>query len=149
MITIEKDIIKISSEYNKAPQLRDADGLMETFSKDIKRALTKRLNMCVRNFQAHITDLTYISEEHCEYLREDGSIAYYNPYSVRKMNAIFNHLDNKDYVFILSDPFACNQIIKALISYYNCPESLQVKYDDLIAVLLDHIMQFQCMSQDQ
>lgn len=141
MITIEKDIIKISSEHNKAPQLRDADSLMETFSRDIKRALTKRLNACFRNFQAHITELTYISEEHCEYLREDGSIAYYNPYSACKMNAIFNHLDNKDYVFILSDPFACNQIIKALVSYYNCPEYLQVKYDDLIAVLLDHIMQ--------
>ena len=141
MITIEKDVIKISAEPNSRLQLRDADGLMETFSKDIKRALTKRLNACVRNFQAHITELIYISEEHCEYLREDGTIAYYNPYSVRKMNAIFNHLDNRDYVFILSDPFACNQIIKALVSYYNCPESLQVKYDDLIAVLLDHIMQ--------
>ena len=141
MITIEKDVIKISSEHNKAPQLRDADGLMETFSKDIKRALTKRLNACVRNFQAHITELTYISEEHCEYLREDGSVAYYNPYSVRKMNAAINDIDSKDYVLIFSDPFKCNQIIKALVSYYNCPESLQVKYDDLIAVLLDHIMQ--------
>ena len=141
MITIEKDCIKISAEHSSRLQLRDADGLMDTFSKDIKQALTKRLNACVRNFQAHITELIYISEEHCEYLREDGTIAYYNPYSVRKMNAIFNHLDNKDYVFILSDPFACNQIIKALVSYYNCPESLQVKYDDLIAVLLDHIMQ--------
>ena len=141
MITIEKDCIKISAEYNKAPQLRDADGLMETFSKDIKQALTRRLSACTRNFRAHVTELTYISEEHCEYLREDGSVAYYNPYSVRKMNEAINNIDNKDYVFILSDPFACNQIIKALVSYYNCPESLQVKYDDLIAVLLDHIMQ--------
>lgn len=141
MITIEKDCIKISAEYNKAPQLRDADGLMETFSKDIKQALTRRLSACTRNFRAHVTELTYISEEHCEYLREDGSVAYYNPYSVRKMNEAINNIDNKDYVFILSDPFACNQIIKALVSYYNCPESLQTKYDDLIAVLLDHIMQ--------
>lgn len=91
MITIEKDCIKISAEPNSRLQLRDVDGLMETFSKDIKKALTKRLNTCVRNFQAHITELIYISEEHCEYLREDGTIAYYNPYSVRKMNAIFNH----------------------------------------------------------
>lgn len=141
MITIEKDCIKISAEYNKAPQLRDADTLIETFSKDIKQALTRRLSACTRNFGAHIAELTYISEEHCEYLREDGSIAYYNPYSVRKMNAAINDIDNKDYVSIFSDPFACNQIIKALVSYYNCPESLQVKYDDLIAVLLDHIMQ--------
>ena len=66
-----------------------------------------------------------------------------------KLVEVINNIDNKDYVFILSDPFACNQIIKALVSYYNCPESLQTKYDDLVAVLLDHIMQFQCMSQDQ
>ena len=141
MITIEKDIIKISSEYNKTPQLRDADTLIETFSKDIKQALTKRLSACTRNFRAHITELTYISEEHCEYLREDGSVAYYNPYSIRKMGQIEANLDTKDYYSILADSFMCNQIIKALISYYNCPESLQTKYDDLIAVLLDHMMQ--------
>lgn len=141
MITIEKDCIKISAEYNKAPQLRDADGLMETFSKDIKKALTKRLNTCVRNFQAHITELIYISEEHCEYLREDGSIAYYNPYSIRKMYQILSLIDSKDYYSILADSFMCNQIVKALVSYYICPESLQTKYDDLISILLDHIMQ--------
>ncbi|MGM9531690.1 hypothetical protein [Intestinibacter sp.] len=57
------------------------------------------------------------------------------------MNTIFDHLNSKDYALILADTFMCNQIVKALVSYYNCPESLQVKYDDLIAVLLDHMMQ--------
>lgn len=139
MIEIENNVVKISVDCY--PKRRDEVAILETFASVIKTAVTKRMSSCTRNFKKHITELTYISEEHCEYLREDGSIAYYNPYSIRKMNQILSLIDSKDYYSILSDSFMCNQIVKALASYYIYSESLQEKYDDLISILLDHIMQ--------
>lgn len=139
MIEIKKNMITISS--SRCPQKRDEVAILEAFASVIKTAVTKRMSSCTRNFEKHIAKLTYISEEHCEYLREDGSIAYYNPYSIRKMYQIISLIDSKDYYSILADSFMCNQIVKALVSYYTCPENLQTKYDDLITVLLDNIMQ--------
>ena len=139
MIEIKKNMITISS--SRCPQKRDEVAILEACASVIKTAVTKRMSSCTRNFEKHIAKLTYISEEHCEYLREDGSIAYYNPYSIRKMYQIISLIDSKDYYSILADSFMCNQIVKALVSYYTCPENLQTKYDDLITVLLDNIMQ--------
>lgn len=139
MIEIENNVVKISVDCY--PKRRDEVTILEAFASDIKIVVMKRMSICTRNFKKHITELTYISEDHCEYLREDGSIAYYNPYSIRKMNQILSLIDSKDYYSILADSFMCNQIVKALASYYIHSESLQEKYDDLIAVLLDHIMQ--------
>ena len=139
MIQIKDNTVIISS--NDCPQKRNEVTILETFASVIKTAVTKRMSSCTRNFEKHIAKLTYISEEHCEYFKEDGSIAYYNPYSIRKMYQITSLIDSKDYYSILADSFMCNQIVKSLVSYYTCPESLQTKYDDLIAVLLDHMMQ--------
>lgn len=139
MIEIENNVVKISVDCY--PKRRDEVAILETFASVIKTAVTKRMSSCTRNFEKHIAKLTYISEEHCEYIREDGSIAYYNPYSIRKMYQITSLIDSKDYYSILADSFMCNQIVKALASYYIYSESLQEKYDDLISILLDHIMQ--------
>ena len=139
MIQIKDNTVIISS--NDCPQKRNEVTILETFASDIKTAVKKRMNNCTADFKKHVSNLIYISEEHCEYFKEDGSIAYYNPYSIRKMNQITSLIDSKDYYSILADSFMCNQIVKSLVSYYTCPESLQTKYDDLIAILLDHIMQ--------
>lgn len=139
MIQIKDNTVIISS--NDCPKRRDEVAILEAFASVIKTAVTKRMSSCTADFKKHVSNLVYISEEHCEYFKEDGSIAYYNPYSIRRMNQILSLIDSKDYYSILADSFMCNQIVKALVSYYTCPESLQTKYDDLIAVLLDHIMQ--------
>ena len=141
MIEISENKIIISPDSINTPQRRDEINLMKIFAPNIRISINRRRIDCTNDFKKHIAELTYVSDSHCEYLRKDGSIAYYNPYSIRKMGQIEANLDTKDYYSILADSFMCNQIIKALISYYNCPESLQTKYDDLIAVLLDHIMQ--------
>ena len=139
MLQIKDNTVIISS--TSCPRKRDEVTILETFASDIKTAVTKRMNNCTANFRKHISNLTYISEEHCEYLREDGSIAYYNPYSIRKMCQIISLIDSKDYYSILADSFMCDQIVKALVSYYVCPESLQTTYDDLISILLKHLVQ--------
>ena len=139
MIEIKKNMITISS--SRCPQKRDEVAILEAFASDIKAVVTRRMSTYIRNFKKHISEFTYISEEHFEYIREDGSIAYYNLYSIRKMYQILSLIDSKDYYSILADSFMCNQIVKALASYYIHSESLQEKYDDLIAILLDHIMQ--------
>ena len=139
MIQIKNNIVTISS--TSCPRKRDEIEILETFASDIKTAVTKRMNNCTDNFRKHISNLTYISEEHCEYLREDGSVAYYNPYSVRKMCQILSLIESKDYYSILADSFMCDQIVKALVSYYVCPESLRTKYDDLISILLKYLVQ--------
>ena len=139
MIQIKDNTVIISS--NNCPQERNEITILETFASDIKTAVKKRMNNCTADFKKHVSNLIYISEEHCEYFKEDGSIAYYNHYSIRKMYQIISLIDSKDYYSILADSFMCNQIVKALVSYYTCPENLQTKYDDLITVLLDNIMQ--------
>lgn len=139
MVQIKDNTVIISS--TSCPRKRDEVTILETFASDIKVAIKERMNSCTTNFRKHISNLTYISEEHCEYLREDGSIAYYNPYSVKKMCQILSLIDSKDYYSILADSFMCDQIIKALVSYYVCPESLRTKYDDLISILLKYFVQ--------
>ena len=140
MITINDGYIKITSDLDTIRR-RDEIGLIKAFSSEIMQAVSKRLKHCQAEFRKHITDLTYISGEHCEYNREDGSVAYYNPYSMRKMYKLLSYMDTKNYHAILADNLMCNQIIKALVSHYVCPEVRSEQYDDLIAVLLDHIMQ--------
>ena len=139
MVQIKDNTVIISS--TSGPQKRDEVQILKAFASDIKVAIKERINNGTDNFRKHISNLTYISEEHCEYLREDGSIAYYNPYSIRKMCQILSLIESKDYYSILADSFMCDQIIKALVSYYVCPESLRTKYDDLISILLEHIAQ--------
>ena len=139
MVQIKDNTVIISS--TSCPRKRDEVTILETFASDIKAAIKERMNSCTTNFRKHISNLTYISEEHCEYLREDGSIAYYNPYSVKKMCQILSLIDSKDYYSILADSFMCDQIVKALVSYYVCPESLRTKYDDLISILLKYLVQ--------
>ena len=139
MVQIKDNTVIISS--TSCPRKRDEVTILETFASDIKTAVTKRMNNCTANFRKHISNLTQISEEHCEYLREDGSVAYYNPYSIRKMCQILSLIDSKDYYSILADSFMCDQIVKALVSYYVCPESLRTTYDDLISILLKHLVQ--------
>ena len=139
MVQIKDNTVIISS--TSWPRKRYEVTILETFASNIKVAIKERMNSCTANFRKHISNLTYISEEHCEYLREDGSIAYYNPYSVKKMCQILSLIDSKDYYSILADSFMCDQIVKALVSHYVCPESLRTKYDDLISILLKYLVQ--------
>lgn len=141
MVQIKDNTVIISSNSYSCPRKRDEVTILETFASDIKTAVTRRMNSCTANFRKHISTLTYISEDHCEYLREDGSIAYYNPYSIRKICQILSLIDGKDYYSILADSFMCDQIVKALVSYYVCSESLRTKYDDLISILLKYLVQ--------
>ena len=139
MVQIKDNTVIISS--TSCPRKRDEVTILETFASNIKVAIKERMHSGTANFRKHVWNLTYISGEHWEYLREDGSIAYYNPYSVKKMCQILSLIDSKDYYSILADSFMCDQIVKALISYYVCPESLRTKYDDLISILLKYLVQ--------
>ena len=103
---IKDNIITISS--SRCPQRRDEVAILETFASVIKTAVTKRMSSCTRNFEKHIAKLTYISEEHCEYIREDGNN---NWYEYLQLDEIYNMCKNSDnslfYItFVLQNCFA-------------------------------------------